>query len=635
MSIKLKALQAAAGSAGERLDVDDVFSIDLYNGTGNAGVTVNNGIDLSGEGGLVWFKSRTITNNWAWFDTERGTGKALHSNDTDAQETESDTLTSFNSNGFTVDTDNKVNSYTATDEIASWTFRKAPKFFDVVTYSGDTTDNRQISHNLGSVPGMIIVKMYNSNSRGWYVYHRSLDSGSGEYQRLDLTLSPPTGDNPWSSDDPTDSYFVVGNGYETNRTGYDYVAYLFAHNDGDGEFGPNGDQDIIKCGSFNLPSYTDVNVSLGFEPQFVLVKNMTSTDSWRLLDTMRGAFIGNQTDSNLYLNAQTYEQDTVSRIVQPTPDGFIWQGSGGWGYTGDIMYVAIRRGPLAEPSAGTDVFDVEENFLSTFSNAGFDVDMVLGRTVNTTQDWRNFARLFGTQFLVPNSTAAISSLPHGEVEWDSNTGFYQETNATPNIWYQWKRAPGFFDVVVYEGTGVGNRLLNHNLGAVPEMIWTKNLQNTTDNNWVVYHKDTSTKRFALNQTTGSNDTNYTNLTSTSVTLNDNTTNDQVDYVSYFFATLDGISKVGSFSHTFGSDTNVDCGFDSGARFVLIKNTTASGHWIIWDSVRGIVAGNDDRIFLSSSAAENTATDAIDPYSQGFTITGNWAATGTYIFYAIA
>ena len=120
-----------------------------------------------------------------------------------------------------------------------------------------------------------------------------------------------------------------------------------------------------------------------------------------------------------------------------------------------------------------------------------------------------------------------------------------------------------------------------------------------------------------------------------MTLNDNTTNDQVDYVSYFFATLDGISKVGSFSHTFGSDTNVDCGFDSGARFVLIKNTTASGHWIIWDSVRGIVAGNDDRIFLSSSAAENTATDAIDPYSQGFTITGNWAATGTYIFYAIA
>jgi hypothetical protein len=388
-----------------------------------------------------------------------------------------------------------------------------------------------------------------------------------------------------------------------------------------------------------MPSYSDVNVSLGFEPQFVLVKNFSQADGWRLLDTMRGAFIGtlNAEDANIYLNAQTYEQDTISRMMQPTPNGFIWQGSGGWGYTGDIAYIAIRRGPLAKPSAGTDVFDVEENFLSTYSSAGFDVDMVLGRTVNITQSWRNFARLFDTGFLVPNSTAALSALPHGEVEWDSNTGFYQETNATPNIWYQWKRAPGFFDVVVYEGTGVGNRLLNHNLGAVPEMIWTKNLQNTTDNNWVVYHKDESGKRFALNLTSASNATNYTNLTSTSVRLADNTTNsNQIDYVSYFFATLDGISKVGSFSHTFGSDTNVDCGFDSGARFVLIKQYTSAGnHWIIWDSVRGIVAGNDDRIFLSSEAAQNTSTDAIDPYSQGFTITGNWAATGTYIFYAIA
>ena len=112
-----------------------------------------------------------------------------------------------------------------------------------------------------------------------------------------------------------------------------------------------------------------------------------------------------------------------------------------------------------------------------------------------------------------------------------------------------------------------------------------------------------------------------------------------NYIAYLFATLAGVSKVGSYTGT-GSDLNVDCGFSAGARFILIKRTDSTGDWYVWDSVRGIVAGNDPYFLLNSSAAQVTNTDYIDPLSSGFTVTSSAPAAlnasgGTYIFLAIA
>jgi hypothetical protein len=111
------------------------------------------------------------------------------------------------------------------------------------------------------------------------------------------------------------------------------------------------------------------------------------------------------------------------------------------------------------------------------------------------------------------------------------------------------------------------------------------------------------------------------------------------YVLYLFATLAGVSKVGSYTGT-GADLNVDCGFSAGARFILIKRTDSTGDWYVWDSVRGIAAGNDPYLLLNSTAAEVTNTDYIDPLSSGFTVTATAPAAlnasgGSYIFLAIA
>jgi hypothetical protein len=107
------------------------------------------------------------------------------------------------------------------------------------------------------------------------------------------------------------------------------------------------------------------------------------------------------------------------------------------------------------------------------------------------------------------------------------------------------------------------------------------------------------------------------------------------YIAYLFATCPGVSKVGSFSYATGSSTDVDCGFTNGARFVLLKQSNGIDDWYVWDTTRGINAGNDPFVRLNSNAVENSSYDGIDPYSPGFTIPAGALGTGTFIFLAIA
>lgn len=110
-------------------------------------------------------------------------------------------------------------------------------------------------------------------------------------------------------------------------------------------------------------------------------------------------------------------------------------------------------------------------------------------------------------------------------------------------------------------------------------------------------------------------------------------------MAYLFASLRGISKVGSYVGN-GVGQTIDCEFSAGARFVLIKRTDASGDWYVWDTARGIAAGNDPRLSMNSSAAEVTTDDSVDASSRGF-IVNQLAATNinvsgaTYLYLAIA
>ena len=208
----------------------------------------------------------------------------------------------------------------------------------------------------------------------------------------------------------------------------------------------------------------------------------------------------------------------------------------------------------------------------------------------------------------------------------------------------WKRAKGFFDVVAYTGDGVAGKTVSHSLGVVPEMMWIKSRDISV--NWSVYHKEQKATHYdILNLNSNGFDTNIawnntepTDLlfsVGTASTVNYNTG----IYIAYLFATLAGVSKVFSYTGN-GTSQIIDCGFSAGARFILIKRTDSSGDWYIWDSVRGIIAGNSPHLSLNTRAAQVATDDSIDPHASGF-IVNQVSATNvnvnaaTYIGYSIA
>ena len=268
MPSKRRNLLAASGG-GDPIYVEDVFSTYLYTGNGST-QTITNGIDVDGEGGLVWIKNRDATDGYVLTDTDRGATKVLASNSTAAEDTNADTLTAFTSTGFSIGADVIVN--TNTEDYTSWTFRKQAGFFDIVTYTG-TGSAHAISHSLGSAPGMIIIKNLDQ-ADAWQVYHKS-NTANPETDYLVLNTTAATADNidRWNDTLPTSTQFTVGTGVEVNTNTENYVAYLFA--DDDQQFGADGDESIIKCGTYSNVSSAPVEVSLGWEPQYVLIKQTT------------------------------------------------------------------------------------------------------------------------------------------------------------------------------------------------------------------------------------------------------------------------------------------------------------------------------------------------------------------------
>jgi len=645
MATKKKMLMSAAGSAGgASLDITDVFSTYLYTGTG-AAQTITNGIDLDGEGGLVWVKNRDAAYDNVLVDTERGAQETMFSNSTPAQLNRA-SITSFNSNGFGLGAYPSVSQNT--NSHASWTFRKAPKFFDVVTYTG-TGSAQNISHSLGSVPGMVIVKCTNT-AKNWGVYHRGV--GSTNYLQLNTTGDANINSGFWNDTDPTSTQFTLGNQSNVNGNGNTYVAYLFAHNDsGDGEFGPDGDQDIIKCGSYTEASSGDQEINLGFEPQWIMIKPTSTTGDWWMYDVMRGMSHG----GSQRLKANVSDAEAVQGgYMAPTPNGFLARiaASGFFGSGVEVAYMAIRRGPLAVPEDATEVFaiDTQSQSSAPHSISNFPVDIVI-RQDTTGSRTELMSRLTQGTVLIPSGTDTESS--DSVSQFDFNNGVLGSSSASSTRYsFMWKRAPGYFDAVCFSGNSTAGRTVSHNLGVAPEMMWVKS-RDLNGGQWVVYHSGLNVDG------DGNPETDYIRLNDTAaaadnaVMWNDTAPTDSVfslgsfswvnysgsDFIAYLFASVDNVSRVGSYTGN-GSSQTINAGFTTGARYILIKRTDSTGDWYVWDSVRGIVSANSPHLSLNTTAAEVTSDDSIDPDSSGFIVnqvsaTNINVSSADYIFYAIA
>ena len=599
--------------------IEEVFSTWLFNTDTPNDVTIPNGIDLSGEGGLVWNKLRSDSTSHQLYDTERGGSNQLQSNTTNAQSSSPTNAVQFGSNGFTW----LRSGGWGPNSVVSWTFRKQPKFFDVQTFTSNSSNGGTFTHNLGAVPGCLIVKS-TGGIDAWLVWHRGLTGGL----TTNLVLLNTTGAqfNSGVSLTATDTSITIPNGILANASS-GYVAYLFAHNAGG--FGLTGTDNVISCGSFS----GNTTVDLGYEPQWVLLKNATSADNWYIIDNMRGWPVqGNGNANTLQPNTSVAEQ-TGDTKGTPTATGFTTYGFGG--STG--IYIAIRRGPMKVPTSGTSVFAVNATTGNGSGNTlttNFPVDLSIdkGRTTGPAY-WIDRLR-GGTQYIDSASTNAELTYASTLINFQSNTSIVDANyGSTINTYVDWAfgRAPSFFDEVCWTGTGSGSQAITHNLNAVPEFTITKRRSGT--GNWSCFPVMFGVNTGIYIDSTAALQTNAalhpTLPTSTTYYTNDASWGDENiggTFVTYLFATCAGVSKCTAFTGT-GTLQTINCGFTSGARFVLIKRTDAAGDWYVWDSARGISSSTDPYLLLNSTAAEVTSTNWVDTTSTGFQVT---AASGNNV-----
>lgn len=627
---------------------DDVFSSYLYTGNGST-QTINNGIDLAGKGGLVWLKGMSYggsSREHYLFDTRRGSENFIVSNSPAAQTTNAGTTCSFTNTGATLGPQGTING--VTESYVAWSFRKAPKFFDVVTYTG-TGSPRTINHSLGVSPGMIVVKSTSTTSE-WSVYHMSL----GEYKGMFLNTVAASTDQyaTWNTTQPTATQFTVGTNANVNANGQTYVAYLFAHD-------PDTVNGVVQCGSFSITNTSDVPaINLGWEPQYVMYKPSSTSGEWRIFDSSRGVPTGG-TDNLLRAN-RTDAEVNVSDYLTFNSTGFTQSANIDTGPV-TYIYLAIRRSNKP-PTTGTQVYNAiartGTGAVATVTGLDFAPDLTLTKARTASTDVAFWDRLRGTlKPLKTSSTSGELSDNGGDnggiksydmagitVGMDGGYGL-TNTSSTAYINHFFKRAPGVFDIVCYTGTGSG-AVVKHSLGVVPELIIAKSRSTTSD--WYGCSSAAGgTQGISINYTSAALFSN-TPVASLAQTYFDTSTLfssagqlayiSGVTYVAYLFATKAGISKVGSYTGN-GTSQTINCGFSTSARFVLIKKTSGTGDWLVGDSTRGIVAASDPRLSLNTSAAEVTNEDWLDPDSTGFIVnqtTCDANANGaTYIYLAFS
>jgi hypothetical protein len=651
----------AGGGATDRL-----YNAKFYNGAGSGPYNITTGMDLTSSGGMILLKSLNVgsLSSWGVFDTERGATKVLQLSTVNYEFTESTSLTGFTSTGFTLGGYNYYNN-NATHYIA-YTFKKAEKFFDVVTYTGNGS-NRTINHNLNCEPGMIWVKKRNgsdSNYGNWEVYHKYGITGGGNaayyYSHLSNTGSFTADSTMWNNTMPTTTEFSVGTNATVNQQNSTYVAYLFAHD-------PSASGQI-KMGEWSNSASAVIKPNeFGWEADLCMVKTKQNGDPFNLLDYDRGWSL----KSSRYLR---FSDTNFSRLLDesdvifaPLEKGF-YEGAGKGiakyyspsNHTNKTMiYMAIRKGDLdnvgdisgtltsSDTGAKTVFYPSQSSAGQTpaFLNAELtrtpEVDMAINSdSVITSPSVYTMNRPVGSGALRMSSQSYAlgqsSNLKfgpqHQTTAYNANDvgQGYATGRSSDHRGYMWKRAKGFCDIVTYLGDtsatlpdGNSVKTVSHKLNKVPSMIWVKSYLNLNSGapqlSWFVWSNQLTNNNYALilnandaESTANGNLWNNTAPTSSAFTVC-NVASGAVNlanvlYVAYVFGDVAGVSKVGKYTGAGGStQVTVDCGFSSGVDFILIKRLDYNGEWYIFDRKNtGINVGNDGAYsWLSSTNTDIT------------------------------
>jgi len=299
---------------------------------------------------LVWLKKRGNTSSHWWTDVIRGVTETIYSNGTTAETTESEGLTAFGADGFTLGDDYAINqedqvqmswnwkangagSSNGDGDITSTVSANTTAGFSIVKYTGDAVYPSTVGHGLGSAPSVVITKQITAGTYSWNSYHAGL--GNTYYIALDSNSAADNSVDCWNSTSPTSSVFTI-NTIAVNTSGVDFIAYCFAEKQGYSKFGSykgNGNAD----GAF---------VYTGFRPAWVMVKKTNGTDHWFIIDNKRIGF--NEDNYGLYANLQNAEYTGTAYQLDILSNGFKARDTDGmFNGSGDsYIYMAFAEAPF-------------------------------------------------------------------------------------------------------------------------------------------------------------------------------------------------------------------------------------------------------------------------------------------------
>jgi hypothetical protein len=376
-----------------------------------------------------------------------------------------------------------------------------------------------------------------------------------------------------------------------------------------------------------------------------MVKASSTTGGWYMFDTMRGI---SQTNS-VWLVANTSATEATGSgtpYLIPTATGFTANNSF-FSASSTNIYIAIRRGPMKVPTDATTVFSPVTATLASAANTvttNFPVDLAIpfyrqGFYANWFDRLRGDSQSNGVR-LRSASTAAEVTTAAG-LGFDNNTGYvdnydWQYVSATGNyVYWNFRRAPGFFDVVCWTGDDT-YAPKNHNLGVVPGIVIQKDRSNGSTNWDVIWGGPTGPFLF-LNTSAASGGASGYNATTT--TFDPTADSTSIKYIAYLFATCPGVSKIGSYTGN-GTTQTIDCGFGAGGvRWVMIKRTDSTSDWYVYDTARGMTTLVDP--YLPMNGVTEVATlGSVTTVSTGFALNSSILAAinvsgGSYIFLAIS
>jgi hypothetical protein len=316
------------------------FDTTIYTGNGAVRSITNSG---SMRPDFVWDKLRSGANSHRLFDAVRGVEKALYSNLTNAEATETGTLTSFNSDGFSLGTNSETNTNGSTYVAWQWNAggstvtntsgtisaqvrANTTAGFSIATYTGNGTGGATIGHGLGVSPAMIFFKS-RSNATNWCVWHQNLTANYA-FEGLNTTGAEVSGGSPSKYVRSVSSTLVtIGNDISVNQSAsYTYVMYCFAAVAGYSAFGS-----YTGNGSSNGPF-----IYTGFRPRWVLVKASSTISQWPLWDAARNPY--NVAGDLLYPNLSNAE--LVSGFdIDMVSNGFKFREAGGAGNDSGVTYI--------------------------------------------------------------------------------------------------------------------------------------------------------------------------------------------------------------------------------------------------------------------------------------------------------